>query len=691
MDEAGHVNQQQLERALEPVREHFSGRDINDNTVLAAYLRSRGLPASGQPWHRAKLALAGGATFAEAVGAAATEPEPGTAPMAVTRSEEPTPFSGSSLEWFPKQFGPGDLDGVGAKRLLGTPDMEPAWLLVRETAQNSWDARGIASSIDFTINLRQLGPETVAVLRDRVFTGEAPKTGLRELLDQEVVWALEISDRGTMGLGGPIRNDLAVDQGEDTNFIDLVFNIGAPRDVHLGGGTYGFGKTISYVVSDVGTVLIWSNCEGPRGLEQRLIGSAIGDGFDMHGFRYTGRHWWGNAIAAEDRIEPAVGPIARELGEAVFSQHFADGSTGTSMLILAPQLGGDSADEDVAVLVEAIVWNLWPKLMHDQQDRSRMRIRLQLNSENVDLPPVEAHESLSGHADCLRAVRAIQTGDDPSALGLPLPVLIHEVRSERPRKLLGHLALTRYPVPRDTDDPSRWVTLMRNRAELVVTYLEHAPLDVDGFQWAGVFKPVAEVDDSFALAEPPAHDDWVAKAVPDKAKRRDVNIALERIKSLTDAYVRPHDGTIANDEPVQSAAVAGDALAALLGGIIGSAPERGSQPGRTGGKRAARPRVDVVASGVADSDSPGWTKTWLDVQLSNAASAPLPVEVKVLVGVDGGSEPDAQVIRVLGWRDPATGQHLSRATEVTPDGVMRFEFESRADLAIDVDPRIVEH
>ena len=31
---------------------------------------------------------------------------------------------------------------------------------------------------------------------------------------------------------------------------------------YLGGGTYGFGKTISYVASSVGTILIWSRCEG---------------------------------------------------------------------------------------------------------------------------------------------------------------------------------------------------------------------------------------------------------------------------------------------------------------------------------------------------------------------------------------------------------------------------------------------
>ena len=87
---------------------------------------------------------------------AASRPTTGidSAPVAV--NQLPTPFEGRSLGWFPKQFSPGDIDGVGAKRLLGTPNINPAWVLVREMGQNSWDARGTSPSIDFILNLRLL-------------------------------------------------------------------------------------------------------------------------------------------------------------------------------------------------------------------------------------------------------------------------------------------------------------------------------------------------------------------------------------------------------------------------------------------------------------------------------------------------------------------------------------------------------
>jgi hypothetical protein len=681
------VKKSELQSALEQVRDFFSGKEVNKNTVLAAYMRSAGLPASGQPWAWAKAALERGASFSEAVREAGVPRSVDAELAPVALGDEPAPYEGHSLGWFPKQFGPGDLDGVGAKRLLGTPDLEPAWVLVRETAQNSWDARGTSASIDFTLNLRQLDCATITVLRDRVFTGDVPKLGLSELLQSDDIWALEVSDRGTVGLGGPIRNDLSVEQGKDTNFIDLVFNIGAPRDVHLGGGTYGFGKTISYLVSSVGTILISSRCEGPRGVEQRLIGSAIGDGFDKAGYRYTGRHWWGNAIHGEDRVEPVIGELAEDLTGLVFAKRFSHKDTGTSMLILSPKLGGESRAEDVQVLLDAIVWNLWPKLISDQEGRSRMNISLQLDGEEISLPDIDNHALLSGHAACLRAVRAVQAGTDIASLGLSYPVSVKEVRSELPRRLLGHLALTRYPVPRGCDGQSRWVTLMRNHAELVVKYLERPPLDVGGFQWAGVFKPVAETDDSFARAEPPAHDDWIPKAVHDKPSRRDVNVALDRIRKMTDGYISPQEDLSSSSQPIESGAVAGDALAGLLGGISGPAPGGGLGGKRPGGTRASRPRVDVVDMQTVADEAVGWGRTWLDVKLDNAKD-PVAVDVVVRVGVDGGSEEDPEAIQILGWRLDDGPTYAREPIELGPDEIGRFEFRARAELAIDVDARV---
>jgi hypothetical protein len=715
------VKEAELQEALEPVREYFSGREVRVNTVLAAHLRSHGLPASGRPWERAKAVMRSGAAFDEAV-AAAVETDPAEIGYAIPGASGRTTASpgAAMLDWYPKQFGPGDMDGIGARRLLGTPNNDIAWVLVREMGQNSWDARGAAPAIDFALNLRRLDASTLEVLRERILTGEAPGTGLPGLLERDEVWALEVSDHGTVGLTGPVRNDRAVDPGEDTNFIDLILNMGAPRDVHLGGGTYGFGKTIAYVTSSVGTVLVWSHCEGPNGLEHRLIGTAIGDAFDLDGGRFTGRHWWGVTVPDEGRVEPVVGEPARRLAEQVFSTRYTDSSTGTSILILDPRLGGSTREEDSRRIAEAVVWNLWPKLLADQAARSRMRIAVQFDGRQVPLPTVESHPVIAGHARCLLAVRAAQEPDrselEQPITVLGLPVQVHEIWCKLPMTLLGHLALIRYPVPRGAESPSHSITLMRHQAELVVRLIERRELDVEGFQWAGVFKPVADVDDSFAMAEPPAHDDWVPTAVVDKARRRHVTVALKRIRDTADEWLlpRPHDRSGLDD--MTSVAHIGDMLAGLVSGLEGPGPTtravvgiqgqmltrpevadveppaaKGRSGSRNGGRRAARPRVELVGTTQVPAADVGWTRTTVDVQLSDAAAAGASVDVSVKVGIDGGSLDDTSAVRILGWHDEHGEGFRSEPQRLVSGGVRQFTFEARSDLAIDIQTWLVNH
>ena len=684
------MNQSDLERALQPVKQYFSGREVTVNSVLAAYLRADGLPASGLTWEMAKRALGETGDFRSAVVAAGSSSKVDIAAAPIATNERPAPFDELGLQWFAKQFGPGDIDGLGAKRLLGTPNIEPAAVLVREMAQNSWDARGKTPSIEFTLNLRCLRGETLDRLRRDVFTGDAGMTGVPDLLRRDAVWALEVSDRGTVGLGGPLRNDLAVDLGEDTNFIDLVFNIGAPRDVHLGAGTYGFGKTIAYVISGVGSVLIWSRCEGRAGLEHRLIGSAISEAFNRDGYRYTGRHWWGNAVVHEDRVEPVVGSVAERIADGAFARGFSEHETGTSILILDPQLGGSSPEEDSRRLADAVLWNLWPKLMDAQPERQQMNVSVQLNGVDVPIPRVEDHPVLGGHARCLLAVRAAQSGiDAPPA---PYPVEVHEIWCKLPSRLLGHLALARYPARRGDPNTSHSITLMRNQAELVVRPFERSRLDVEGFQWAGVFKPTAEVDDSFAAAEPPAHDDWVPQSVPDKASRRDVNVALRRIREVVDLFLSPRNAASESQAQLPSAAVVGDMLADLLGGLEGPAPSSRTKPSKQQGRRAVRPRVVITDSTHTPAARAGWTRTSLEITLVDAAGRPVRVDVGLSVGVDGGSWRDTEMVVPLGWLSDTVGVngYITGPAMVDGSAPKTYVFEAHSDLAIDVDARLVE-
>ena len=75
-------------------------------------------------------------------------------------------------------------------------------------------------------------------------------------------------------------------------------------------------------------------------------------------------------------------------------------------------------------------------------------------------------------------------------------------------------------------------------AELVVKYLEGPALPTDSVEYGGVFICDEEVEEAFAAAEPPAHDDWI----PDNLTGRDktfVRVALRRIRDTVNEYAAP--------------------------------------------------------------------------------------------------------------------------------------------------------
>lgn len=690
--------QDELVRALEPVKHHLSGKRVTANTVLAAHMRALRVNATGQPWTVAREALKASGSFEEAALAAkaAVNGGPSTGTSTATsaharrknvkaKERDPKPFLGFS--WFPKAYGPGDLDGVGSQKLLGTPSLDPTDVLVRETAQNSWDARNKDGSVvSFVMDLRFLPEEAIGTLREEVFVAGEGGLGLQDLLSRRKVSALEITDRGTVGLDGPTRNDLAIAHDKPTNFIDFVLNVGAPRDQRLGGGTYGFGKTAVYSASKVGAVLIWSRTQHEGKLESRLIGSAIGSSFDMEGERYTGRHWWGRRV--DERVEPVTGDLADDIGSKVFATGFDEDETGTSILILEPHLlEGDTA-KATEKIVDSVRRNLWPKLLKSQAGRQVMDISVRSEGVDVPIPPIESDPVLQGHAACLLAVRAAQGGPKEAIEGFPWAIGVEEIRSEKPKKLLGHLALTRYPTLLGAEEASHGVSLMRNEAELVVKYWKRTVLDKDGVQWAGVFKPVRGVDDSFAAAEPPAHDDWEPAAITDRAKKTDVNVALTRITNYTKkAALFRHDGDDAEDETV-SAAVAAEALAGLLVGTPASGPVRKGASARPAGKRVSKPRVSITGTDVQPSDEQGWARRRVALELIGTRD-PQKVQLDFRIKTGDSALYDPRVLRVVGWV-AQSGEYLAEQPDkISPETPAWFAVDCRDDIAIDVSARVV--
>ena len=530
----------------------------------------------------------------------------------------------AALQWYPAPFVPGAIDGTGLRKLLGGAKHDRVSLLIRETIQNSWDAsrgeggRPIRAGVvpSFTASLRTASDAERQNLT--ALFGDAPTPGLplhRELLS-DTLRLLEISDRGTSGLGGPVDNTKKVPDGVPTDFIDLVFNIGAPQDTALGGGTYGFGKIASYAVSKASTVLLWTNpIVGAPGTNasDRLIASAIGEGFASGEDRYTGRHWWGGC---NDPIRPVEGPQATTLARGVFESRFSDGETGTSILILQPDLEELDAEQAAVRIVSSILWNAWPKLVPLPGEMTcPMDISVRLEGEEVPVPDPLQTRPFIGFAAALQEVRAqqAQTRVKPHSWE-PVPdvkwaraSMTESVQSMRPKKKVGAIcAVESVAIPsvpkwsgdeeeRDANgisEPLHHIAFMR-QAELVVKYVEGpAHPDADhGIEWSGVFRTAPEVDDIFARAEPPSHDEWTDGQLESRSEK--TILRRGRDKGPKEFFSRMFDAAADGGDgggPVRGlAALVGEHRSGLVGeGLAPSAPRGGA------GTKGRKARIKIL-------------------------------------------------------------------------------------------------
>lgn len=440
------------------------------------------------------------------------------------------------LDWFPKRFQPGDMDSTGGDRLLGRTELSALEILVRETAQNSWDARLDDQRPSYGVHLRRadwrLRVDLSRLLPDR--SRRTPGTHL-----PDATFVLEIFDRGTSGLDGPVTLRPVVGDAP-RNFQDLILKLGVPRDDGKGGGTYGFGKTASYAFSRRGTVLYWTRCYNEQGnLEHRLIASAFGDSYVESGVQYTGRHWWGRLD--EDSIAPLLGKEAEAIGQRFFARQFGLGETGTSMLILDPhlspeRLGSEVADEEQAQWNEsdaaaefgrkarsAIRVHLWPKLItYPDGEETPMEITLEVDGERQDLlgEPVGTLALWGAGLNAIRATRA----SNPRPIATPQGIPVEVVPITRLSKTLGHLAIVRRILAlesaqmHDDLDPIHnaaihRIALMRGQPELIVETVDWiAQSPVEGVEWLAVYKAADDWDATYARTEPPAHDHWIASS-----------------------------------------------------------------------------------------------------------------------------------------------------------------------------------
>lgn len=447
----------------------------------------------------------------------------------------------------------GNLAADGAQRLLGQPNLSPLELVLRETLQNSWDA-----SLDcpgrplFRVRIRRLAPGQQEAMRE--FFRELPppeanepvRERIQRFLESPDPVVMEICDEGTAGLGGPTSASEAFPEGVQPDFVNFVRNIGSPRDIAFGGGTYGFGKSSLFRFSRCDTVIIHTLTGDGDTPEHRLIAKSMGSAFQHGGLRYTGRHWWG---AATGEPGTSVDPLLAEEGSVVagslgLPERAGREQKGTSLMILDPDLedldGGTERYGDdglrnrlMARLQETLLWHGWPKFTALPSGEAPMSCHLSVMEREEPMP-------------------------DPATI-MPLRLLTEALADARMQKnpvtwyrstYIGFIGDRSAPVDGiPADDRFRrhlretsiipeqlcHMALLRP-AELIVRYEVGSINEAKGEQWAGVFicntGDDNEIEHAFALSEPPAHNDWEPAAAQSLTSRQRsyVKVALKRIK-----------------------------------------------------------------------------------------------------------------------------------------------------------------
>ena len=621
------------------------------------------------------------------------------------------------MAWFPKPFGAGDMHSAGERKVLGRPEVDFLNLLVRETAQNSWDARLPGVVPRFELRLRKLDDRVRDVLTWNVFGERVPGSALDHALATPDLAALEVVDRGTKGLGGPTKNGAPRAPREPNDYSDFILTVGAPPEDPSGGGSYGFGKTAGYMASGCATIVVWSRSRTADGrMVERFVASSMGETFDKGDQRFTGRQWWGarrDAAGASGTLDfdPVSGEDARKLGEAVFERHFDDDETGTSLLILHLSLwngvaedeeGNDAAavtDAPVAEkeadqrgnsnlgmlglgLARSVVRNLWPKLDSDQDACWRMDAAVFCEGTEVPLRGMMGSPLLSSFKACLRAIRELQDRGTTSVHGVYL------LPTSRYGSTTGHLALARV-LAETTNDPfvgvAESVALMRHRAELVVTYVPYPGNAMESLKWVGVFKPVADLDPVFGDAEPPAHDSWAHLAGLDKRTRSVVKVTLRGIRDGVRAFLTPQE--VSNDAVNLSTGALSTALAGLAGGLTGVTASSDSRP-TSGGRKNSPPKPKVAVRAIeplvrdADDLAAGRQRTMLTLAVAGP-DRPWVLQMGSLsVAVDGGTMRSEDEVRLDRWEG---GQPSGDGVIITPSDEVRAVVSYPAGVAISFD------
>ncbi|WP_324644438.1 hypothetical protein [Pseudarthrobacter sp. LT1] len=600
-----------------------------------------------------------------------------------------------------QQYGAdGGVDARSADNAIGRTSLGLWDLVLRESLQNSWDARTDRNGqISYSVDEYEMDEDQTRILARDVF-GQLPpncrSTDLQKHILHRRIRVLVISDEGTRGLGGPIRADVSGKSGERRDFVDFVRNLGRSTSKGLEGGTYGLGKGVLYRASQVGLCLIYSQAQYNGAIEPRLIGVSGGDGdYDDGKSRYTGRNWWG-VPGADGIVDPLVGQEARDLAQRLGMRIPRPEGTGTSIMIIAPDfLGVKSGSERVSAIADAALKWAWPHAL-DIDKGPNIRFRFSADGIGIAGPRPLDHPIYREFATAyIEGRRKILNPDHEGNWQTTFTL----ISSKRPKRYLGLLThrLSHDPTASGSELENS-VALLRD-PRMVVKYLSVAA-PPNGVPVYGVFISAPDMNNKFAESEPVTHDDWVYRqAAVEKNAPNPVRIALDNIReTFRNLSVK---GAVAGDGVhSKGASRVAAALGGLLAGFSGSGAE--VQPAvsssANGSKRARKASVRLITSASLDLLDGEVVAKYTFALTGGRPGNALAVRVAARVVTEsGGNESDgpigAELPRFIGWLSASgtlSSQEVMTVTAPHEEEITAI-FTQPADTAIRVTAVVEEH
>ncbi len=514
----------------------------------------------------------------------------------------------SKLSIFTEVIAPnGGFNFMKTTSLLGVPNLDDYSQFIRETAQNSWDARRDKDSkddVEYSISIGAFTKEQAKTFSTSIFTGDKKAD---KLIDQLKLQTAEgkpyviVRDVGTVGLAGPTEANVP---GDVRNFVSFVRNIGQDNHDNNDGGGYGFGKSVFFRFSGAKTLITFSHTSDENGKPvSRLMGMTLNrDCFER--YRCTGRHWWGVKPSSDkdDFNQPLTGEQADALAASIGFEKFGKNETGTSVMIIDPVFQStDKEGNSIATakgramiaeaLRESLVAWYWPRLMGSGEQNGKLICQVRHDGKIIKITDSIEECPFKYYAFAFEQIqqKIADAGYVPDAQTYLKEVkwkdesygylaIFKTNKEERPSFVTESLA-SNHPLAQmlwssgDVPAISNHVALIRGPGQ-VIRYTEMASCARPSQEYGAVFflHPIgpkaSEITHEVKNSEPAAHDEWSAVKSP-RAGR-----ILQTLKSLITQYVSPPTitGTASSGRMGR--------VALTLGGLWGAGEAGGGDDGR---------------------------------------------------------------------------------------------------------------